>query len=89
MSLLKKLPIDELKIDKSFVDDILVNSSSKKMIENIISIGKNLDLVILAEGIEELEQKNLLESYGTTLFQGYYYSKPLKKDELLKFINKK
>lgn len=89
LSLLKKLPIDELKIDKSFVDDILVNSSSKKMIENIISIGKNLDLVILAEGIEELEQKNLLESYGTTLFQGYYYSKPLKKDELLKFINKK
>ncbi len=89
LSLLKKLPIDELKIDKSFVDDILHNSSSKKMIENIISIGKNLDLIILAEGIEELEQKNLLESYGTTLFQGYYYSKPLKKDDLLEFINKK
>lgn len=86
LSLLKNLPIDELKIDKSFVDDILIDDVSKNMVESIISIGKKFNLKIVAEGIETLEQKELLESYGCSIFQGYYYSKPLKKNDLLNFI---
>lgn len=86
LSLLRQLPIDELKVDKMFVDDILHDDSARSMIESIISIGKNLDVVLLAEGVETLEQKELLESYGCKFFQGYYYSKPLKKDDLFKYI---
>ena len=88
LSLLKNLPIDELKIDKSFVDDILIDEVSRNMIESIISIGKKFNLKIVAEGIETLEQKELLENYGCNIFQGYYYSKPLKKNDLLNFIEK-
>lgn len=86
LSLLKKLPIDELKIDKSFVDDILVDEVSKNMITSIISIGKKFGMTILAEGIETKEQKELLDSYGCDQYQGYYFSKPLKKKDLLLYL---
>ena len=86
LSLLKELPIDELKIDKSFVDDLETDSNAKAMAENIIAIGKKLNMYILAEGVETIEQKELLESFGCDLFQGYYYSKPLKIEHLKKYI---
>lgn len=86
LSLLRQLPIDELKIDKSFVDDILEDDNAKSMAKSIISIGKKFDFTLLAEGIETLEQKELLSSYGCELFQGYYYSKPLKKEDLIEYI---
>lgn len=89
LSLLKKLPIDELKIDKSFVDDILYDKDALSMVESIITIAKNLGINVLAEGIEELSQKEILESYGCNLFQGYYYSKPLKIDTLSSYIESK
>ena len=77
LNLLRTLPIDELKIDKSFVDDIMHDVQSLKMVQNIISIGKNLNLTLLAEGIETVEQKQCLIEYGCDLFQGFHYSKPL------------
>lgn len=86
LSLLKKLPIDELKIDKSFVDDILTDKNSLSMVENIISIGKKLDMYVLAEGVETTTQKDLLTDKSCDLFQGYFYSKSLKKDELINLI---
>lgn len=88
LSLLKNLPIDELKVDKSFVDDVLSDKSSRMMVKNIINIGTNLDFTVLAEGIEALEQKEILQAYGCTLFQGYYYSKPLKLNDLKEYIKK-
>lgn len=87
LSLLKKLPIDELKIDKSFVDDILTDKEALSMVASIITIGKKLHMTILAEGIENIEQKEILESYGCDLFQGYFYSKPLKINDLKKYIS--
>ena len=89
LSLLKKLPIDELKIDKSFIDDIIDDKDALSMAESIITIAKNLDMVVLTEGIEELKQKEILESYGCNLFQGYYYSKPLKIEGLKSFVKSK
>lgn len=86
LSLLKKLPIDELKIDKSFVDDIEYDEDSVKMARGIILIAKQLNMELLAEGIENLKQKELLVSYGCDLFQGYYFSRPLKKEVLVDFI---
>ena len=88
LNLLRTLPIDELKIDKSFVDEIVNDESSLSMVRSIIDIGKKFDMVVLAEGVETLQQKEILKKYGTDLFQGYYYSKPLKKDNLKNYIEK-
>lgn len=82
LSMLRKLPIDELKIDKSFVDTILNDRAARKMIQNIIAIGKNLDMSVLAEGVETVEQEAMLKSFECDCFQGYYYSKPLPFEEL-------
>ena len=87
LSLLKRLPIDELKIDKSFIDDIETDIDAKTMVESIISIGKKLNMYILAEGIETTKQKEQLTEYGCDLFQGYKFSKPLKIDQLKKYLD--
>ncbi|MEZ7934599.1 MAG: EAL domain-containing protein, partial [Sulfurospirillum sp.] len=86
LSILRKLPIDELKIDKSFVDAILNDVTAEKMIQNIIAIGKNLEMYILAEGVERKEQEALLKEHGCDRFQGYLYSKPLTYDALKEFL---
>jgi diguanylate cyclase (GGDEF)-like protein len=90
LNLLTKLPIDELKIDKSFVDDIKIDSNAKSMAEGIIAIGKRLNLTIVAEGVETLDQLNVLNNMGCDIFQGYYFAKPLNTKELEDFciINK-
>ncbi len=82
LSRLSNLPIQELKIDKSFVDDMLRSDTSRVMVCNIIEIGKNLGIRSLAEGVETREQLDLLRSFGCELFQGYYYAKPLQQSEL-------
>lgn len=86
LSILRKLPIDELKIDKSFVDTILNDITAEKMVQNIITIGKNLDLYILAEGVETKEQEVILKNLGCDRFQGYFYAKPLAYDTLKAFF---
>ena len=88
LSILRKLPIDELKIDKSFVDTILNDITAEKMVQNIITIGKNLDLYILAEGVETKEQEVLLRNLGCDRFQGYLYAKPLAYDALKTFLER-
>lgn len=88
LSMLRKLPIDELKIDKSFVDTIFEDEEARKMIQNIIAIGKNFNICVLAEGVETKEQKEILSSFGCDRFQGYYFAKPLPKDELIAFFKK-
>ncbi|MCG6200422.1 EAL domain-containing protein [Psychromonas antarctica] len=90
LSMLKKLPIDELKIDKSFVDNIADNSNDRAMVKSIISMGKNLGLLVLAEGVEHKEQVEILKKSGCDIFQGYYFSKPLSLKDLETFakINK-
>ena len=82
LSMLSNLPIDELKIDKSFVDTILEDDAARKMIQNIIAIGKNYDMTILAEGVETEPQADMLRSFGCDRFQGYLYSRPLPLKEL-------
>lgn len=86
LSILRKLPIDELKIDKSFVDTILNDITAEKMVQNIITIGKNLDLYIIAEGVETKEQEVVLRNLGCDRFQGYLYAKPLTCDALKEFL---
>lgn len=85
LNLLTKLPIDELKIDKSFVDDILVDANAKSMAEGIIAIGKKLDLIVVAEGVETIGQLSELVDMGCDIYQGYYFAKPLSVDDLEAF----
>jgi diguanylate cyclase (GGDEF)-like protein len=85
LSMLRKIPIDELKIDKSFVDNISFDKNDKAMVNSIISMGKNLGMMVLAEGVETKEQASILSDAGCDLYQGYYFSKPLSLDALITF----
>ncbi|SEF48046.1 putative bifunctional diguanylate cyclase/phosphodiesterase [Oceanospirillum linum] len=87
LSMLRALPVDELKIDKSFVDNILNDDAARKMVQNIIAIGKNYEMAVLAEGVETQEQADILARFGCDRFQGYYYSHPLKPDDLKVFLD--
>ena len=88
LSMLKSLPLDELKIDKSFVDEITKKTQEAKLVKSIINISKDLHLCALAEGTESQEQVALLKRFGCQHFQGYYFSKPLTIKQLESFITK-
>ncbi len=88
LSVLTNLPISELKIDKSFVRDILVDKNDRNLIQSIINLSKGLNIPVLAEGVEEKEQADLLLKFGCDLFQGYYFAKPLSKEDLRSYIIK-
>jgi len=77
LNYLTALPISTLKIDKSFIDKICMDSKSQSIIECIIELSKKLNYDVVAEGVESLEQKELLKKMGCTYIQGYYYAKPL------------
>ena len=82
LSYLKKLPMDELKIDKSFVDDLLTDENDEIITQTIISIGQKFGLDVIAEGVETQEQFEKLRSIGCYLFQGYLFAKPTKAELL-------
>lgn len=86
LAYIHKFPIDTLKIDKSFIDNIYTDDG-KKIIKTIISLCDSLGLDIISEGVEEEIQSKLLFEMGANIYQGYFFSRPLKEsdlDELLK-----
>lgn len=86
LSYLKKLPISKLKIDKSFVDELPNNSEDVAIAKTIISLCKSLGLSVIAEGVENLEQKDFLLANGCHNIQGYLYSKPLSQEDMTQFL---
>ncbi|OCH40651.1 putative bifunctional diguanylate cyclase/phosphodiesterase [Vibrio cyclitrophicus] len=86
LSMLKVLPINELKIDKSFIENIAIDQQSLTMVQNIIAIGKNFGMVVLAEGVESNEHFSILKACGCDLMQGYYFSRPIPYDQLCQFL---
>lgn len=84
LSVLGFLPIDYLKIDRSFTKDMLVQEKINQVVKTIVNMGKNLDLKIIAEGIEEKEQLELLRQYGCEVGQGYYFNRPASAEEIEK-----
>lgn len=77
LSALKLLPINILKIDRSLIYDITANPTSHSIVKAIVELGKALDLVVLAEGVETEKQSEMLSKLGCTIAQGYFYGKPL------------
>ncbi|PPD48457.1 MAG: sensor domain-containing diguanylate cyclase [Methylotenera sp.] len=73
---LKKLPVTQIKIDQSFVHDVLTDSNDAAIIQMVLAVGKTIHCDIVAEGVEQIEQYDLLRSFGCDYFQGYYFSRP-------------
>ncbi|MGB8259691.1 MAG: EAL domain-containing protein, partial [Terracidiphilus sp.] len=77
LTYLKRLPLDQLKIDRSFVQDILDDPTSGAIAQTIVSLSRAMNLSVLAEGVETEEQRRFLVKLGCDAFQGYLFSRPL------------
>lgn len=86
LSYLKSLPLDKIKIDKSFVQDLLDDDDDATIVRAIIQLGKSLGMQVIAEGVETAEQEAYIVSEGCHEGQGYHYSKPLQARELAAFL---
>jgi diguanylate cyclase (GGDEF)-like protein len=86
LSYLKSLPLDKIKIDKSFVQDLIQDDDDTTIVRAIIQLGKSLGMQVIAEGVETSEQEAYVISEGCHEGQGYLYSKPLPARELLAFL---
>lgn len=82
LSYLKKLPIDTLKIDKSFIDTVMSDSATRVITESIISMVRTLGLETIAEGVEQEQQYKYLHAIGCDIIQGYYFGRPLPVQEM-------
>lgn len=83
---LKNFPLKVLKVDQSFVRDITVDTSDAQIVETIILMAKKLGMGVVAEGVETREQLDMLIQYGCEVIQGYYYSKPLPIEDVVKYL---
>lgn len=82
LSYLKRLPLDQLKIDQSFVRDVLTDSNGAAIARTILSLARSLDLGVVAEGVETSGQRDFLLSCGCKAFQGYYFGRPVAVEDL-------
>lgn len=86
ISYLKKLPVSVLKIDKSFVDDIMTDRNDQVLVETMITMGRLLEMEVVAEGVESEDQLELLKQYGCHIYQGYLFSKPVEQSAFEVFL---
>jgi diguanylate cyclase (GGDEF)-like protein/PAS domain S-box-containing protein len=88
LACLKRLPLDQLKIDKSFVMEAAADKSDAAIVETIIAMARHLNLDVLAEGVETQEVLDLLEASQCSHFQGFYFSQSLSSDEMVNFLKR-
>lgn len=83
---LKKLPLEQLKIDQSFVRDVLSDANDAAIATTVIALGKSLGFAVVAEGVETMGQRDFLVSHDCNIFQGYLFSKPVAVSEFEAFV---
>ena len=84
---LKLLPIDQLKIDRSFVRDVLTDLNDAAIARTIVALGQSLGLSVIAEGVETQVQRDFLAANGCDLYQGYFFSRPFPLDDFTAYVN--
>ncbi|OLO27856.1 hypothetical protein BTR23_19360 [Alkalihalophilus pseudofirmus] len=84
---LKSFPITTLKIDQSFIRDLMSNEKDRAIVSTIINLAKNLKLEVVAEGVETEDALNFLKNEQCDVMQGYYYSKPLPAEQFINFVS--
>ena len=87
LSYLKRLPLDQLKIDQSFVRDVLSDANDAAIVKTILALGDTLGMNVIAEGVETAEQRDFLRSSGCLNYQGYLFSRPLPAREFADFVH--
>ncbi|MBE0379765.1 hypothetical protein PPRY_a3637 [Pseudoalteromonas prydzensis ACAM 620] len=87
LAYLKQFPLNTLKVDKAFIDD-MHSERGRNMVDSIVTIAHNLDLHVVAEGVEQADQIAILKELNCETMQGYYYSKPLSRAEFTEFLKK-
>jgi EAL domain-containing protein (putative c-di-GMP-specific phosphodiesterase class I) len=85
LSYLKRMPLDQLKIDQSFVRDVLSDPNDASIVRTIVALAQNLNLGVIAEGVETEVQREFLANAGCHAYQGYHFSKPVAIDEFETF----
>ncbi|WAC45649.1 EAL domain-containing protein [Pseudomonas sp. SL4(2022)] len=88
LSHLKRLPLNTLKIDRSFICDVLTDSSSETIVRTVIALGQSMGMSVIAEGVETAAQQQFLLSNGCVQFQGYLFSKPLPLEAFSAFVQR-
>jgi EAL domain-containing protein (putative c-di-GMP-specific phosphodiesterase class I) len=86
LSYLKNLPVDRLKIDRAFIKDICRDVNDQKIVQTLITMAQSMDMLVVAEGVENKEQYDLLKQYSCDEIQGYLVSAPLSAEDLLELI---
>ena len=86
LSYLHYFPINTLKIDQSFIRDMSSNDSSRELVKSVVALGKNMDMSIVAEGVEDIEEAKFLKEIGCDLAQGYYFAKPMSEKDVTDFV---
>jgi diguanylate cyclase (GGDEF)-like protein len=89
LAYLRRLPVQTIKIDRSFVMDMCENASDATIVRSTIDLGRNLDLDVVAEGVESQEAWEILRAQGCTLAQGYFISRPLPAEELVGLLEER
>lgn len=89
LSYLSQLPVNKIKIDKSFIANLIENANDKAIALTIIALAKNLKMKVLAEGVETIEQADFLRQNGCDEVQGFYYGRPVNKDDLTRWAIEK
>jgi EAL domain-containing protein (putative c-di-GMP-specific phosphodiesterase class I) len=83
LAYLKRLPIHELKIDKSFIDDVPNDPNDVALVETILAVAEHMNLQVVAEGVENRAQADFLKARGTVIYQGYLFGRPEPADNWL------
>ena len=86
MNYLKNLPVKKIKIDRCFIQHMDLNEKDQQIVQMMIQLALNLGMEITAEGVEKVEQLELLREMGCTEIQGYYYSKPIPITQVEEFL---